>query len=73
MQRHRIFFAAVSLALPLAFQTGQVARDFSTLPVEIGEASWFELALTDEPKLPPVTGVQQPVGPTEQRGATVDQ
>jgi hypothetical protein len=72
MQRPQLFFAVASLALPLAFPSGPASENFSTLTVEIGEASSTELAITDAAEEPPVSGIPQQVLP-ERSGAIVDQ
>ncbi len=73
MQRPRVFLAAVSLALPLAIHSGQATTILSTLPVEIGEASSFELALSDGPELPPVVRVPLQENPQHRSETTVPQ
>ena len=70
MQRPRIFFAAVSLALPFAFHPGQTTTILPTLPMEIGEASSFELALTDGPEQPPVVRELLPEKPQDRSETT---
>jgi hypothetical protein len=72
MQRPWIFSAVLSLALPLAFHSGQALKILSMLTVEIGEASSTELALTDPAEEPPVSGIPQQASP-ERKGAAVDQ
>jgi len=62
----RTLFAALALALPLVAAPKHEPRIFANLDVEIGEASSFEISLSESAERPPVTEINQDRAP---RGA----